>query len=277
MKIVFQAENIAEARMIADMLEREGIQAEIEGEHLAGAAGGVPAMGMVKVLVPENDAKSSEELISSLRWNESAPDERKSSSMAWKSLLFLLSGAVLGAAGTVVALRTPANEYGLDRDRDGNYEERWFYAGNALLRIEYDRNDDGAVDSINGFDRQGFIKETRHDANHDGRFEWHTSYRHGWYETTRGDVDGDGFDEWQAHFENGDLVFEDARDPVTQKTRVRYYSCSDVLVAANVDTDGDGSFDRSVRYASFGLEDGWENSLFDPDRESCETLLTVQR
>ncbi|MGA9333362.1 MAG: DUF2007 domain-containing protein [Rudaea sp.] len=55
MKIVYEAENIIDANLLKNVLEQEGIPVFISGQYLTGAAGELPPMGLVKVMVPESE------------------------------------------------------------------------------------------------------------------------------------------------------------------------------------------------------------------------------
>jgi hypothetical protein len=55
MKMVYEAAHGVEAHMIADLLRQEGIPGMVQGEYLQGAVGGLPATGLVRVVVDEAD------------------------------------------------------------------------------------------------------------------------------------------------------------------------------------------------------------------------------
>lgn len=55
MKIVYQAENIIDANLVKNALEHEGIPAFVSGQYLTGAAGELPPMALVNVMVAEVD------------------------------------------------------------------------------------------------------------------------------------------------------------------------------------------------------------------------------
>lgn len=65
MEIVFTADNGFEAHNIMNLLKQAGIDGRIEGEFLQGAFGELPpAMGMVRVLVNEDDVKVANQVVS---------------------------------------------------------------------------------------------------------------------------------------------------------------------------------------------------------------------
>jgi hypothetical protein len=53
MRIVYQAENIIDANLVKNALEDAGIPSFVSGQYLTGAAGELPPMGLVNVMVAE--------------------------------------------------------------------------------------------------------------------------------------------------------------------------------------------------------------------------------
>lgn len=54
-RIVYEAENIIDANLVKNVLENEGIAAFVSGQYLTGAAGELPPLALVKVMVAEMD------------------------------------------------------------------------------------------------------------------------------------------------------------------------------------------------------------------------------
>jgi len=54
-KIVYEAENIIDANLVKNELEHAGIIAFVSGQYLTGAAGELPPLALVKVMVAEID------------------------------------------------------------------------------------------------------------------------------------------------------------------------------------------------------------------------------
>ena len=64
MKKVYQADNIQEATLVKDMLERHSILVEIVGAALAGALGELPAFAIgPRILVPEESYEAALKII----------------------------------------------------------------------------------------------------------------------------------------------------------------------------------------------------------------------
>ena len=55
MKIVYEAENIIDANLVKNELEHAGITAFVSGQYLTGAAGELPPLALVSVMVAEID------------------------------------------------------------------------------------------------------------------------------------------------------------------------------------------------------------------------------
>ena len=55
MNIVYRAENIIDANLVKAALEHEGIHAFVSGQYLTGAAGELPPLALVNVMVAEID------------------------------------------------------------------------------------------------------------------------------------------------------------------------------------------------------------------------------
>lgn len=55
MKLLHQPANAVEGHMLADLLRQQGIASTLLGEHLQGAIGELPAAGLVRLMVAEED------------------------------------------------------------------------------------------------------------------------------------------------------------------------------------------------------------------------------
>ncbi len=67
MKTVLHALNSLEAHIIQGLLESEGITSNITGEYLQGAIGELPATGLIRVVVDENDYEQATQVIDNWR------------------------------------------------------------------------------------------------------------------------------------------------------------------------------------------------------------------
>ena len=56
MQVVYEPENLIEAHLVKGLLGQAGIEAWVRGEHLVGAMGELPMIGLLAVMVPDEDA-----------------------------------------------------------------------------------------------------------------------------------------------------------------------------------------------------------------------------
>lgn len=77
MKIVFKANDILEAHIVAGMLQSYGIEAHVGGHYLQGAAGDVAPLGIANILVQDEDIEQAEHIIAQYQNGEtsSEPDD----------------------------------------------------------------------------------------------------------------------------------------------------------------------------------------------------------
>lgn len=68
MKHVYSAQNGLEAQLIVDLLTHRGIFCQVNGAFLQGGMGELPALGLVRVMVSDEDFMSASALID--RWDK---------------------------------------------------------------------------------------------------------------------------------------------------------------------------------------------------------------
>jgi len=110
MRTVFEASNAVEAHMILHLLQQSGIEGRIDGEHLLGAMGELPAMGLVRVVVDDGDVRRAKEVIADWESHqrEDFPKESPSSRLDVGSILLgVVIGAILTSA-TFCSMQHPA-------------------------------------------------------------------------------------------------------------------------------------------------------------------------
>jgi hypothetical protein len=254
MKTLYQASNAIEAHMLCDLLKREGIVAHIQGEHLQGAMGELPAAGLVRLVVAEPDYARARELVD--RWDaEQPPQVREQQPRTGKStsvIVFLL-GLAMGVGGTSAYFRSPVRPDGIDHNRDGLLDEKWTYsASGRLVESEVDRNLDGRVDYVSRTDRQGLTETVESDDDFNGVFETRMGFRLGNVETVEADTDGDGYRDLRSAYTNGILASTEYINPSTGlPLRVEHFRLGKLL-HAEVDTDKDGSLDKRLVFTPLG-------------------------
>ena len=142
MKTVYEAANALEAHMLADVLKQEGITAQVMGSFLPGAMGELPAAGLVRLVVEEDDFDQARAAIG--RWELSlaglivgGEHDRNFDSRMDLRLHY-------GASGELDAEER-------DDDFDGQFESRTTYRMNLAQRTEADTDGDRLIDSITHF------------------------------------------------------------------------------------------------------------------------------
>ena len=76
MRTLYEAASAIEAHMLRDLLRQVGLTAQIQGEHLQGALGELPAAGLVRLLVDEPDYVAARTVIAD--WESAQPAEMHS-------------------------------------------------------------------------------------------------------------------------------------------------------------------------------------------------------
>jgi len=257
MKTLYEASNAVEAHMLLDLLKQEGVAACIQGEHLQGAIGGLPAAGLVRLTVDESDYLPARAVID--RWEAAQPKESSPAPAPRRSsrLSAFLSGLVIGAVVLYAFYRAPSTVNGIDHNRDGVLDEKWTYAPNGtVLRYEADRNLDGKVDFKGTYDRRGSMQTAESDDNFDGIFETRTHYRAGNAEVSEVDTDGDGLPDLRSRFSSGVLTSTEYFEPLTGRTLKVEFMKLGKLTTAEVDTDQDGILDTRYTYDKLGEVSG---------------------
>lgn len=240
--------------MIADLLKQQGIETRVDGEFLQGAVGGLPAGGLVRVMV--DPAVHAEARVIVDNWNnqqlEQAPAPPAPAKPKSRALVFL-AGLLVGVAVSYAYVRTPIKEQGVDHDSNGVLDEKWTYsARNLPLKWEGDRNLDGKVDAIVFYDERGIISEGKTDDNFDGVFETRMQYRIGNPVISESDTNGDGFVDMRTHYVSGVIDKTEYLEPKTGRViKAEYFKLSKV-VRAEIDDNGDGVMDRRVTYDGIG-------------------------
>lgn len=255
MQTVYEAANAAEAHMIADLLRQEGVVAHVRGEHLQGALGELPAAGLVRLEVHEQDFARARDFVA--RWEAAQPPEPRSADVhrstggGW--LGGLLVGVLAGALVTTGIFRTPTATDGIDHNGDGVLDERWTLSpADTLLKSEADRNLDGRIDFISHFDRRGQIATAEADDDFNGAFETRLTFLRGNIDTTDMDTDGDGFPDLHATYANGVVQSNTFIERASGlPARVEHYHLGK-LTHAELDADHDGVLDTVVTYTPLG-------------------------
>ena len=217
--VVYQVSSLLEAQMIVDLLQREGISAEIGGQSLIGGAGELPCDGLLSVLVDDSDLSRAgqclqqweqTQLSEPVQQSPALPEQPTNVSRAsrrpsvWLGAAGLfLTGLVIGAAAMGGFYRSPLTPEGIDHNGDGKIDEHHLYRGDQLEQRQQDRNFDGEPDLIVFYDQRGLKVSRMADDDFDGRFERHRRYEHNLPTEEFFDVDGDGETDYRLQFKYG--------------------------------------------------------------------------
>ncbi len=258
METVFNAGNNIEAYMIANLLERSDISANVMGEHLQSAVGEIPAHGIIRVVVDPADAAQALEVIRDWEQRQVPVDPEEATNPRKKSgssVFPFMLGAIIASAILLWAFNTPFSENAADHNRDGQTDEWMYWRNNNLSKIEIDRDFDGDIDLEYLYTPRKFLEKSFNDNDFDGRFEEQTTYKYNQPSLVEGDPDGDGLPDYKWHYNNGVAVKLELFVPgsrVVKKTL--NYESGYRLTEAKLDTDLDGVFDTLIKYGPYAEE-----------------------
>ncbi len=71
MQRIYEPQDLIEAELLLAVLASEGVEAHLAGRHLVGAVGELPALGLLALLVEDEDAECARRLIAA--YNAAAP------------------------------------------------------------------------------------------------------------------------------------------------------------------------------------------------------------
>jgi hypothetical protein len=291
MQIVHRAADIAEAHVLRQLLEGEGIFAHIQGEFLRGGIGELPVNTEVLLQVPDEDVARARGIIAD--WQASDPhdeafaDEDDDAARAddagaqrgsgaaqvvagiaardaqlreslgvrvlqW-TVLFSF-GVMLGWGlhqGAEVAPQGDTASDGADLDRDGRNDQWTYWENGRAVRIETDRNRDGEVDEVTEHGADGTPTQWRTDDDFDRHFESRLRLRDGLPLLAAYDFDGDGRDDLREDFVHGVVAQREWLDAQGRVSKRMTYRAG-LPDRDALDSDGDGTLDLARRYDARG-------------------------
>lgn len=71
MQRIYEPQDLLEAELLLGMLASEGVEAHLAGRHLLGAVGELPTLGLLALVVEDEDAEHARRLIAG--YNAAAP------------------------------------------------------------------------------------------------------------------------------------------------------------------------------------------------------------
>jgi hypothetical protein len=250
MKTLYQPANTLEAQMLHDLLKQEGIHTRVDGAYLQGGVGELPASGLVRLVVEDEDYEHAKAIIH--RWEATEISEPKAPAQKPRpgTLVVLLAGAMIGVVGSYLFFHVPVNNEGIDYNHDGILDQVWRYsASDTFLGSKLDRNLDKKIDYTETADNYGHIVSAESDDDFDGVFETRYRLRAGNFESAEVDTDGDTLPNLKSAYRNGVLSSTEYLNPNTGlPVRVEHYRLG-MLTSAEIDTDKDGRLDTRFSYS----------------------------
>lgn len=261
MKTLYQAANSLEAHMILHLLEQQGITGRVDGEYLQGGVGELPAAGLVRVMVAEEDYAAAKVIID--RWDAAQPASAPNVAPAKEGSRFgaFMLGAILGAGVMFALYHAPIASDGIDHNRDGKVDDKLIYSATGrMLKNEVDRNADGKCDYVSYFDSDSVIFKSTQDDDFDSVFETVTTYRFGSPHMSEADTDNDGYRDLRSNFVNGVLESVEYIYPASGYPQRIEYMKLGKITHAEIDSDKDGQMDRRLHYNEIGDVISTENT-----------------
>jgi hypothetical protein len=245
LKTVFEASTAVEAHMILHLLQQAGVESQVLGEFLPGAMGEIPAQRLVRVVVADKDEAEARSVIAD--WERTQPPVVTPAlpkvSHRTTGIAFAV-GALSGALMVWWALRTPVWSDPVDFDNDGVVDMQTKVARDMPVETQYDRNSDGKPDAYVGYDRHGDADTVLHDDDFNGKFESSFIFHKDHPVSLKSDRNGNGAAEVRCNYQLGVLADCEYLDEATGKPIKRETYTTGFLSSVELDTDGDGVFER---------------------------------
>ena len=75
MQRIYEPQDLLEAELLLGMLASEGVEAHLAGRHLLGAVGELPALGLLGLLVEDEEAERARRLIAAYNAAQPLPGD----------------------------------------------------------------------------------------------------------------------------------------------------------------------------------------------------------
>lgn len=250
MKTLYEPSNALEAHMLHDLLQQEGIPSRVDGAYLQGAVGELPASGLVRLVVEDNDYEQARAVIRRWEATEVSNPIPPPAQPRAKGFGGIVAGVLIGVVGTFIFFRAPVNNEGVDYNYDGVLDQVWRYSpSGTFLGSKVDRNLDGKVDYVEATDKRGHVVSAEADDDFNGTFETRYRLRAGNYESSEADTDGDTLVDLRTTYRHGVLATMEYINPYTGlPVRIEHYRLG-LPTTADVDVDKDGRLDTRYTYS----------------------------
>lgn len=127
MRSVYEPSGAIQAHVLQDVLRQHGIASHVQGEHLQGAIGELPAGNLVRLLVADGDFAAARRAVE--EWERATPMDEEDLARLDRSVMATAASAPYPApaAGTAQALPVPTSH---DQNGQGGHSS---YIGGLLL------------------------------------------------------------------------------------------------------------------------------------------------
>jgi hypothetical protein len=155
------------------------------------------------------------------------PETEQPPSVSWQIVVSMFIGATI----TLIALSLwdylSLKDISEDRNADGRVDVIYSYGKGVISTEKFDNDFNGYFETVYAYNRQGLIMRGEIDRNEDGKPDLIEEYTF------------------------GRLVSVDFIDPTTGKVKKRAFYKFDTKTREEIDEDGDGRFDRIIKFDQF--------------------------
>jgi hypothetical protein len=229
MKCVHEATHVTEAHMFLHLLEQEGFHGRVDGEYLQGAVGELPAGGLIRVMVSDEDYEKASAFLTEWHAQQISCDEKDETKVKNDSTTLnyvtLISLCVVLAGFLIACI--------------------FLFPSSPL---QEDLNGDGKVDAVYFLNADGSFDQNRLDRNFDGIFETTEYYKDNELDYKETDTDGNKIIDLRHKYEHSLLKEIEFLGPdgklIIKKQKFGPFK----LESAQFDSDSDGILDTLYEY-----------------------------
>jgi len=227
MTVVKRCASLEDAYMIKNLLEIDGVEADILDEAIATLTPYMVMNSGIRVTVADEDAAAAREILGLPA--EPEPPPRRNSGLPWMAVAMSLVA--------VVALFTYATQN---------------HGAASGRKVDVDRNGDGKADVRTTFDEGQQPTLMLEDENFDGRWDVRTEYAGGERTKVSKDLDHDGTFDSVSDFEHGVQTSELVTPGGSGNPSYRRVFKNGIEVSRWEDRDRDGDWDTRIDFDTDG-------------------------
>lgn len=250
MKKVYETSTSLEAYMVKNLLENEGVESRVDGEHLQGGVGELQAIGIVRVMVDEANIEKAINIIT-LWESEQSPssDEKpKKSSSATNGFIF---GVIFTIGLVYLIFNSPVTSTGIDYNGDGFLNQKWIYENDRISITKIDRNFDKSYDLIINYGNKKLLEYASSDDDFDGFFETTITYLNDNILYEESDTDQNGVIDYRVKYESGIIQTIEYLDESNGNVKKRQIFKKKKMISSEYDSNGDGILNIYSEYDQY--------------------------